>query len=94
MPLPPALAAKLAKRGLLKDASVAGYDPALGRATQPQPVKGRTILGSSGGGGTEGSHPMAMRVATSTRRRRCSLRVTTTTQARGSGSEVVGWAET
>jgi len=54
MPLPPALAAKLAKRGLLKDASVAGYDPALGRATQPQPVKGRTILGSSGGGGDRG----------------------------------------
>jgi len=31
MPLPPALAAKLAKRGILKDASVEGFDPVLGR---------------------------------------------------------------
>lgn len=31
MPLPPALAARLAKRGLLKDSSVAGFDPQLGR---------------------------------------------------------------
>jgi len=31
MPLPPALAAKLAKRGLLKDSSVSGYDPQAGR---------------------------------------------------------------
>jgi len=31
MPLPPALAARLAKRGLLKDSSVQGYDPQMGQ---------------------------------------------------------------
>jgi len=31
MPLPPALAARLAKRGILKDASVEGFDPQLGK---------------------------------------------------------------
>ena len=40
MPLPPALAARLAKRGILKDASVAGYDPQLGKAVDGGP-KGR-----------------------------------------------------
>ena len=30
MPIPPALAARLAKRGLMKDASVQGFDPATG----------------------------------------------------------------
>ena len=35
MPLPPALAARLAKRGLLKDASVAGYDPSQGKVVEP-----------------------------------------------------------
>ena len=48
MPLPPALAARLAKRGILRDASVAGYDPQLGKALEPQPQKGR---GGGGGGG-------------------------------------------
>lgn len=38
MPLPPALAARLAKRGLLKDASVEGFDPAQGKVV---PNKGR-----------------------------------------------------
>ena len=33
MPIPPALAARLAKRGLMKDASVQGFDPATGRTT-------------------------------------------------------------
>jgi len=37
MPLPPALAAKLARRGILKDASVEGYDPVQGRAFELQP---------------------------------------------------------
>jgi len=37
MPLPPALAAKLARRGILKDASVEGYDPVQGRAVELQP---------------------------------------------------------
>lgn len=44
MPLPPALAAKLAKRGILKDASVEGYDPVQGRAVELLPedrYKGR-----------------------------------------------------
>eukprot|EP00088_Acartia_fossae_P067710 TRINITY_DN8479_c0_g1_i1.p1 TRINITY_DN8479_c0_g1~~TRINITY_DN8479_c0_g1_i1.p1 ORF type:complete len:327 (-),score=89.10 TRINITY_DN8479_c0_g1_i1:3-983(-) len=40
MPLPPALAARLAKRGILKDASVEGFDPASGRVL-PYPDKGR-----------------------------------------------------
>jgi len=31
MPLPPALAARLAKRGLIKDAAVEGFDPAQGK---------------------------------------------------------------
>ena len=58
MPLPPALAARLAKRGLLKDASVAGYDPQLGKAVEPVHGRGRNGLvqvgghrGGSGGGG-------------------------------------------
>jgi len=37
MPLPPALAAKLARRGLLKDASVEGFDPQLGRVVDNPP---------------------------------------------------------
>jgi len=41
MPLPPALAARLAKRGILKDASVAGYDPSLGKAVEPTHGHGR-----------------------------------------------------
>jgi len=44
MPLPPALAAKLAKRGLLKDASVEGFDPQLGRVADNQ-TKGRDGYG-------------------------------------------------
>jgi len=54
MPLPPALAARLAKRGILRDASVAGYDPHLGKALEPQPQKGRggsSSVGVGGGGG-------------------------------------------
>lgn len=31
MPLPPALAARLARRGLIKDAAVEGFDPAQGK---------------------------------------------------------------
>ena len=49
MPLPPALAARLAKRGLLKDASVAGYDPQLGKAVEQQ-QQGRGRPGGAGGG--------------------------------------------
>lgn len=44
MPLPPALAARLAKRGIIKDSSVAGYDPQLGRVAD----KGRDEFSSSG----------------------------------------------
>eukprot|EP00092_Neocalanus_flemingeri_P001573 GFUD01001676.1.p1 GENE.GFUD01001676.1~~GFUD01001676.1.p1 ORF type:complete len:328 (-),score=128.60 GFUD01001676.1:57-1040(-) len=51
MPLPPALAARLAKRGILRDASVAGYDPQLGKALDPQPQKGRGGVGGGGAGG-------------------------------------------
>lgn len=51
MPLPPALAARLAKRGLLKDASVAGYDPSLGKAVEPvQGFRGRSQGGAPGAG--------------------------------------------
>ena len=41
MPLPPALAARLAKRGILRDASVAGYDPQLGKAVETTQHQGR-----------------------------------------------------
>ena len=51
MPLPPALAARLAKRGLLKDASVAGYDPQLGKAVEQQQGRGRQGPGGRGRGG-------------------------------------------
>ena len=54
MPLPPALAARLAKRGLLKDASVAGYDPQLGKAVE-QSHHGRGRGGGQHGGG-QGGH--------------------------------------
>jgi len=56
MPLPPALAARLAKRGILRDASVAGYDPHLGKALEPQPQKGRGGGGGGGGGGGSSGH--------------------------------------
>ena len=52
MPLPPALAARLAKRGILRDASVAGYDPQLGKAVDNvQQGRGRPghVAGSGGG---------------------------------------------
>ena len=52
MPLPPALAARLAKRGILRDASVAGYDPQLGKAVDNVPQgRGRPghVPGSGGG---------------------------------------------
>ena len=56
MPLPPALAARLAKRGLLKDASVAGYDPQLGKAVeQTHHSRGRGLGGNLGGGGGHGA---------------------------------------
>jgi len=57
MPLPPALASRLAKRGILKDASVAGYDPHLGKALEPQSAKGRggnNVTGSNNTGGGSG----------------------------------------
>lgn len=41
MPLPAALAARLAKRGLLKDATVAGYDPLQGKVVEQE----RTVKG-------------------------------------------------
>lgn len=41
MPLPPALAARLAKRGILKDSTVEGFDPQLGRVAE----KGRDSYG-------------------------------------------------
>lgn len=41
MPLPPALAARLAKRGILKDATVAGFDPESGRVVDHPASKNR-----------------------------------------------------
>jgi len=54
MPLPAALAARLAKRGILKDASVAGYDPHLGKAVDPVHIKGRPGGGGHSGNGASG----------------------------------------
>lgn len=48
MPLPPALAARLAKRGILRDASVAGFDPQAGKVID-QPTTGNQRSGSGGG---------------------------------------------
>jgi len=56
MPLPPALAARLAKRGLLKDATVAGYDPVQGRVVeQERSFKGGKSYPKSGAGGGSGN---------------------------------------
>jgi len=57
MPLPPALAARLAKRGLLKDASVAGYDPSQGKVVEPmqghvQGFRGRSQAERAPGSGS------------------------------------------
>jgi len=54
MPLPPALAARLAKRGILKDASVAGYDPQLGKAVEGGHTKGRPVASGQPSYGYEG----------------------------------------
>ena len=52
MPIPPALAARLAKRGLMKDASVQGFDPATGKVRQEKSWKGgRSFPSDSGGDG-------------------------------------------
>lgn len=52
MPLPPALAARLAKRGLLKDATVAGYDPVQGKVLDQDKNFKRPLPKSGGGSGT------------------------------------------
>ena len=54
MPLPPALAAKLAKRGLLKDASVQGYDPGTGKVLDQERTKSGKLVPRSGGGSSYG----------------------------------------
>jgi len=54
MPLPPALAAKLARRGILRDASVAGFDPQLGKVVD-QPTTGGNQRSNSGGQQGSGS---------------------------------------
>ena len=50
MPLPPALAQRLAKRGLLKDASVQGFDPVQGRAVEQAFTKGGRAFNKGGSG--------------------------------------------
>ena len=50
MPLPPALAQRLAKRGLLKDASVQGFDPVQGRAVEQAFTKGGKAYNKGGSG--------------------------------------------
>ena len=54
MPIPPALAARLAKRGLMKDASVQGFDPATGKVNeQEKSWKGGRSFPKSSDGGAE-----------------------------------------
>jgi len=57
MPLPPALAARLAKRGLLKDASVQGYDPLQGKVVEQERngKGGRNMPKTTTGGGGSGN---------------------------------------
>jgi len=51
MPLPAALAARLAQRGLLKDSTVQGFDPASGKVVQEEWKGGKKIVKPAGPGG-------------------------------------------